>query len=75
VDATFLQVATLPLNRTGLPGQSMRFGASKEGLPINVRIIGKWQAESTILHLAVILGSASRVRRGATTSAPQLRAR
>ena len=32
VDATYLQGATVPLNVTGLPGVSMRFGTSKEGL-------------------------------------------
>jgi aspartyl-tRNA(Asn)/glutamyl-tRNA(Gln) amidotransferase subunit A len=62
VDATYLQGATVPLNVTGLPGLSMRFGASKEGLPINVQVVGKWQAESTILHLASLLESISTVR-------------
>jgi aspartyl-tRNA(Asn)/glutamyl-tRNA(Gln) amidotransferase subunit A len=62
VDATYLQGATVPLNVTGLPGLSMRFGTSKEGLPINVQVIGKWQAESTILHLASLLESISTVR-------------
>lgn len=42
----------MPLNVTGLPGISMRFGTSKEGLPINVQIVGIWLAESTILHVA-----------------------
>lgn len=62
VDATYLQGATVPLNVTGLPGLSMRFGTSKEGLPISVQVIGKWQAESTILHLASLLESISTVR-------------
>ena len=62
VDATYLQGATVPLNVTGLPGLSMRFGTSKEGLPINVQVVGKWQAESTILHLASLLESISPVR-------------
>jgi aspartyl-tRNA(Asn)/glutamyl-tRNA(Gln) amidotransferase subunit A len=62
VDATYLQGATVPLNVTGLPGLSMRFGRSKEGLPINVQVVGKWQAESTILHLASLLESISTVR-------------
>jgi aspartyl-tRNA(Asn)/glutamyl-tRNA(Gln) amidotransferase subunit A len=62
VDATYLQGATVPLNITGLPGLSMRFGTSKEGLPINVQLVGSWQAESTILHLASLLESVSPVR-------------
>ncbi len=45
VDATYLQGATVPLNVTGLPGLSMRFGTSKEGLPINVQLVGSWLAE------------------------------
>ncbi len=59
VDATYLQGATVPLNVTGLPGVSMRFGTSKEGMPINVQIVGQWQAESTILHVASLLESVS----------------
>jgi aspartyl-tRNA(Asn)/glutamyl-tRNA(Gln) amidotransferase subunit A len=62
VDATYLQGATVPLNVTGLPGLSMRFGTSKEGLPINVQIVGSWLAESTILYLASLLESVSTVR-------------
>ena len=62
VDATYLQGATVPLNVTGLPGISMRFGTSKEGLPINVQIVGSWLAESTILHVASLLERASAVR-------------
>ncbi|WP_332608419.1 amidase [Achromobacter sp. ESBL13] len=62
VDATYLQGATVPLNVTGLPGVSMRFGTSKEGMPINVQLVGSWHAESTILHLAAQLESLSPVR-------------
>ncbi|KGE50780.1 amidase family protein [Xanthomonas axonopodis] len=62
VDATYLQGATVPLNVAGLPGVAMRFGTSKEGLPINVQIVGKWQAESTILHVAALLESVTPVR-------------
>ncbi|CAO4194427.1 Asp-tRNA(Asn)/Glu-tRNA(Gln) amidotransferase A subunit family amidase [Methylobacterium sp. RAS18] len=32
----------MPLNVTGLPGLSMRFGTSREGLPINVQLVGSW---------------------------------
>jgi aspartyl-tRNA(Asn)/glutamyl-tRNA(Gln) amidotransferase subunit A len=62
VDATYLQGATVPLNVTGLPGVSMRFGTSKDGLPINVQFVGSWLAESTILHVASLLESVSPVR-------------
>jgi aspartyl-tRNA(Asn)/glutamyl-tRNA(Gln) amidotransferase subunit A len=62
VDATYLQGATVPLNITGLPGVSMRFGTSKEGMPINIQIVGSWLAESTILHVAGLLESVSPVR-------------
>ncbi len=62
VDATYLQGATVPLNVTGLPGISMRFGTSKEGMPINVQVVGSWLAESTILAVATQLESISTVR-------------
>jgi aspartyl-tRNA(Asn)/glutamyl-tRNA(Gln) amidotransferase subunit A len=40
----------------------MRFGTSREGLPINVQVVGAWQAESTILHVASLLETVSPVR-------------
>ena len=61
VDATHLQGATVPLNITGLPGISMRFGTSSTGLPINIQVIGSWHAESTILHVASLLEDVSSV--------------
>ncbi len=62
VDATYLQGATVPLNVTGLPGIAMRFGTSREGLPIAVQLVGSWLAESIILHAAAMLESVSQVR-------------
>jgi aspartyl-tRNA(Asn)/glutamyl-tRNA(Gln) amidotransferase subunit A len=62
VDVSYIRGAAVPLNVTGLPGISMRFGTSKEGLPISVQVVGSWQAESTILHLATLLESVSPVR-------------
>ena len=62
VDATYLQGATVPLNLTGLPGLSMRFGTSAEGLPINVQIVGRWHDEATVLHVASLLEGVSTVR-------------
>lgn len=52
VDLTYLQGATLPLYAIGLPGLSTRFGTSREGLPINVQLVGSWQAETMLLHAA-----------------------
>lgn len=61
VDATYLQGATVPLNVTGLPGLAMRFGTSRDGMPINVQVVGAWQAEATILHIASLLEGVSPV--------------
>lgn len=52
----------MPLHVTGLPGLAMRFGTSREGLPISVQVVGAWQAETTILHVASLLESVSPVR-------------
>jgi aspartyl-tRNA(Asn)/glutamyl-tRNA(Gln) amidotransferase subunit A len=40
----------------------MRFGTSHDGMPIGIQLVSKWQAESTILHLASLLESVSPVR-------------
>lgn len=40
----------------------MRFGTSREGLPINVQLVGSWQAEAAILHAASVLEGVSPVR-------------
>ena len=53
--------ATTPLSVTGLPGVSMRFGTSHDGMPIGVQIVGSWQNESTILHVASLLEQVSPV--------------
>jgi len=58
-----LQGATVPLNITGLPGVSVRFGTSESGLPINVQVVGSWLAESTILHIASLLEEVRTVTR------------
>jgi len=55
VSSLHVMDATAPLNVTGLPGLSMRFGTSRDGLPIGVQLVAPWLAESTILHLASLL--------------------
>jgi aspartyl-tRNA(Asn)/glutamyl-tRNA(Gln) amidotransferase subunit A len=62
VDVFNMMAATTPLNVTGLPGVSMRFGTSHDGMPIGVQIIGTWNAESTILRVASLLEQVSLVR-------------
>ena len=62
VPATHSLSATVALNVTGLPGLSIRFGTSHDGLPIGVQLVTNWWAESTVLHLASLLEAASSVR-------------
>jgi Asp-tRNA(Asn)/Glu-tRNA(Gln) amidotransferase A subunit family amidase len=62
VPFTHMLSATVPLNVTGLPGLSIRFGTSRDGLPIGVQLVSGWFAESTVLHLASLLEKASSVR-------------
>ncbi|KQO05436.1 glutamyl-tRNA(Gln) amidotransferase subunit A [Agreia sp. Leaf244] len=54
--------ATSPFNITGLPALSMRFGTSRDGLPIAVQIVAPWLAESTVLRVAAELERVSPVR-------------
>jgi aspartyl-tRNA(Asn)/glutamyl-tRNA(Gln) amidotransferase subunit A len=37
---------------------SLRFGTSSEGLPIRVQLVYRWFAESTVLHVAMLLEAA-----------------
>jgi aspartyl-tRNA(Asn)/glutamyl-tRNA(Gln) amidotransferase subunit A len=62
VNVMGIMSATTPLSVTGLPGVSMRFGTSHDGMPIGVQIAGNWQAESTILYIASLLEQVSPVR-------------
>jgi aspartyl-tRNA(Asn)/glutamyl-tRNA(Gln) amidotransferase subunit A len=62
VSSLHVMDATAPLSVTGLPGISLRFGTSHDGLPIGVQLVAPWLAESTILHLAAMLEAVSPVR-------------
>ncbi|MDN7604201.1 amidase [Burkholderia gladioli] len=62
VSALHVMDPTAPLNVTGLPGMTLRFGTSSDGLPIGVQIVAPWMAESTLLHLASLLEAVSPVR-------------
>lgn len=54
--------ATSPFSLTGMPALSMRFGTSRDGLPIGVQIVSSWLAESTVLKVASRLEAVSPVR-------------
>lgn len=62
VSSLHVMDATAPLSVTGLPGLSMRFGTSRDGLPVSVQLVSPWLAESTILHLGALLEQVSPVR-------------
>ena len=53
--------ATSPFSLTGMPALSMRFGTSRDGLPIGVQIVSSWLAESTVLDVALRLERVSPV--------------
>jgi aspartyl-tRNA(Asn)/glutamyl-tRNA(Gln) amidotransferase subunit A len=57
-----VQSATAPFSLTGMPALSMRFGTSRDGLPIGVQIVSSWLAESTTLKVASLLEEVSPVR-------------
>jgi aspartyl-tRNA(Asn)/glutamyl-tRNA(Gln) amidotransferase subunit A len=57
-----VQSATSPFSLTGMPALSMRFGTSRDGLPIGVQVVSSWLAESTVLDVALRLETLSRVR-------------
>ncbi|CAM2151388.1 amidase [Pararobbsia alpina] len=62
VSSLHVMTATAPFSVTGLPGLSLRFGTSREGLPIGVQLVSPWLAESTSLHLGALLEAVSPVR-------------
>jgi aspartyl-tRNA(Asn)/glutamyl-tRNA(Gln) amidotransferase subunit A len=54
--------ATSPFSLTGLPAMTLRFGTSKDGLPIGVQVASSWYAESTMFDAASRLEQLSPVR-------------
>jgi aspartyl-tRNA(Asn)/glutamyl-tRNA(Gln) amidotransferase subunit A len=62
VSALHVMDATAPLSVTGLPGLTMRFGTSHDGMPVGVQLVAPWLAESTLLYLGALLETLSSVR-------------
>jgi aspartyl-tRNA(Asn)/glutamyl-tRNA(Gln) amidotransferase subunit A len=54
--------ATSPFSLTGMPAITLRFGTSRDGLPIGVQIVASWCAESTIFDAAARLEAVSPVQ-------------
>jgi aspartyl-tRNA(Asn)/glutamyl-tRNA(Gln) amidotransferase subunit A len=63
VPSTHKMRATVPFNLTGLPGLSVPFSFSSEGLPINVQLVSRWFDEATILRLGQLIESATDAHR------------
>lgn len=54
--------ATSPFSLTGMPAMTLRFGTSRDGLPIGVQIVSSWYAELTMFDVASRLEAVSPVR-------------
>ena len=54
--------ATSIFSLTGNPAITLRFGTSRNGLPIGVQIVSSWYAESTMFDVALRLEKVSPVR-------------
>jgi aspartyl-tRNA(Asn)/glutamyl-tRNA(Gln) amidotransferase subunit A len=54
--------ATSPFSLTGNPAMTLRFGTSRDALPIGVQIVAPWYAESTMFDVASRLEAVSPVR-------------
>jgi len=53
---------TSPFSLTGLPAMTLRFGTSRDGLPIGVQIVSSWYAELTMFDVALRLEAMRPVR-------------
>jgi aspartyl-tRNA(Asn)/glutamyl-tRNA(Gln) amidotransferase subunit A len=54
--------ATAPFSLTGMPAMTLRFGTSRDGLPIGVQIAAAWYGESAMFDAAARLEAVSPVR-------------
>ncbi|MCU1282154.1 MAG: glutamyl-tRNA(Gln) amidotransferase subunit [bacterium] len=63
VPATHIMRATSPFNMTGLPGLSVPYRFSEDGMPIGVQLVGRWLDEATLLRLGALLELDSTVAR------------
>ncbi len=61
ISAFQVMSATAPFSLTGNPAMTLRFGTSRDGLPIGVQIVSSWYAESTMFDVASRLESVSPV--------------
>jgi aspartyl-tRNA(Asn)/glutamyl-tRNA(Gln) amidotransferase subunit A len=61
ISAFQVMSATSPFSLTGNPAMTLRFGTSRDGLPIGVQIVSSWYAESTMFDAASRLESVSPV--------------
>jgi aspartyl-tRNA(Asn)/glutamyl-tRNA(Gln) amidotransferase subunit A len=62
ISAFQVMSATSPFSLTGLPAMTLRFGTSRDGLPIGVQIAASWYAESNMFDVASHLEAVSPVR-------------
>jgi aspartyl-tRNA(Asn)/glutamyl-tRNA(Gln) amidotransferase subunit A len=52
VERTYGRQARMPFNVTGHPAISLMSGLSRAGLPLSAQIVGRAQADATVLQVA-----------------------